>query len=128
MRGEQYLVKTVHGTGYCGYLDQDIGAVLVILDHFLNTSDLAFHPFKAGKKFLFLFLVSDRQSIAVFGEGDRCRHLFDISQTNGKPIPNGWRLTEDVATELVDVISENYGRECKDIHEALAAVAVDMSG
>jgi N12 class adenine-specific DNA methylase len=65
------------------------------------------------------------KSIAVFGDGDRCRHLFDISQTNGKPIPNGWRLTEDVAAELVDVISENYNKECRDLHEALAAVAVD---
>ncbi len=72
-----------------------------------------------------LFVNRGARSIAVFGDGDRCRHLFDISQTNGKPIPNGWRLTEDVAAELVDVISDNYGRECKDIHEALAAVAVD---
>lgn len=71
------------------------------------------------------FVNKGARSIAVFGEGDRCRHLFDISQTNGKPIPNGWRLTEDLAAELVDVISENYGRECKDIHEALAVVAVD---
>ena len=71
------------------------------------------------------FVNMGARSIAVFGEGDRCRHLFDISQTNGKPIPNGWRLTEDVAAELVDVISENYGRECKDINEALSAVAVD---
>ena len=71
------------------------------------------------------FVNKGARSIAVFGEGDRCRHLFDISQTNGKPIPNGWRLTEDVAAELVDIISDNYSRECKDIHEALAAVAVD---
>ena len=65
------------------------------------------------------------RSIAVFGEGDRCRHLFDISQTNGKPVPNGWRLTEDIAPEFIDVINDNYGRECKDIHEALATIAVD---
>ena len=71
------------------------------------------------------FVNKGARSIAVFGEGDRCRHLFDISQTNGKPVPNGWRLTEDVAAELVDVISENYNKECRDIHEALAAVAVD---
>ncbi len=71
------------------------------------------------------FVNKGARSIAVFGDGDRCRHLFDISQTNGKPIPNGWRLTEDVAAELVDVISENYNKECRDIHEALAAVAVD---
>ncbi len=71
------------------------------------------------------FVNKGARSIAVFGDGDRCRHLFDISQTNGKPVPNGWRLTEDVATELVDVISENYNKECRDIHEALAAVAVD---
>lgn len=71
------------------------------------------------------FVNRGAHSIAVFGEGDRCRHLFDISQTNGKPVPNGWQLTEDVAGELVDVISEKYGRECRDIHEALAAVAVD---
>ncbi|MBR1383827.1 MAG: N-6 DNA methylase, partial [Ruminococcus sp.] len=71
------------------------------------------------------FVNKGARSIAVFGDGDRCRHLFDISQTNGKPVPNGWRLTEDVAAELVDVISENYNKECKDIHEALATVAVD---
>ncbi|SFB66254.1 helicase-related protein [Ruminococcus albus] len=71
------------------------------------------------------FVNKGAKSIAVFGDGDRCRHLFDISQTNGKPVPNGWRLTEDVAAELVDVISENYNKECRDIHEALAAVAVD---
>ena len=71
------------------------------------------------------FVNKGARSIAVFGEGDRCRHLFDISQTNGKPVPNGWRLTEDIAPEFIDVINENYGRECKDIHEALAAVAVD---
>ena len=71
------------------------------------------------------FVNKGARSIAVFGEGDRCRHLFDISQTNGKPIPNGWRLTEDVAEELVDVINDNYGKECSDIHEVLAAVAVD---
>ena len=71
------------------------------------------------------FVNKGARSIAVFGEGDRCRHLFDISQTNGKHVPNGWRLTEDVAAELVDDISMKYSRECKDIHEALAAVAVD---
>ena len=71
------------------------------------------------------FVNKGARSIAVFGEGDRCRHLFDISQTNGKPVPNGWRLTEDIAPEFIDVINDNYGRECKDIHEALAAVAVD---
>ncbi len=71
------------------------------------------------------FVNKGAKSIAVFGDGDRCRHLFDISQTNGKPVPNGWRLTEDVVAELVDVISENYNKECRDIHEALAAVAVD---
>ena len=71
------------------------------------------------------FVNKGARSIAVFGEGDRCRHLFDTSQTNGKPVPNGWRLTEDIAPEFIDVINENYGRECKDIHEALAAVAVD---
>lgn len=71
------------------------------------------------------FVNKGAKSIAVFGEGDRCRHLFDISQTNGKPVPNGWRLTEDTAAEFVDVINENYGRSYKDIHETLAAVAVD---
>lgn len=71
------------------------------------------------------FVNRGAKSIAVFGEGDRCRHLFDISQTNGKPIPNGWRLTEDIAAELIDVINENYGKNCKDIHETIAAVAVD---
>ncbi len=71
------------------------------------------------------FVNRGARSIAVFGEGDICRHLFDISQTNGKPVPNGWRLGEDIADELLQSINESYGKECKDIHEAIALVVVD---
>jgi len=64
-------------------------------------------------------------SIAVFGEEDSCRHLFDITQTSGKRIPELWHLDEGLAAEITAVINERYGKNCKDIHETIAAVAVD---
>lgn len=64
-------------------------------------------------------------SIAVFGEDSKCKHLFDISQTNGKRVPELWKLTEDLAGELTAVINEKYGKDCKNIQETIAAVAVD---
>ena len=64
-------------------------------------------------------------SIAVFGEDNRAKHLFDISQTNGKRIPNLWKLTEDLAADLTAVINKKYGRNCKNIQEVIAAMSVD---
>ncbi len=64
-------------------------------------------------------------SIAVFGEESKCKHLFDISQTNGKRVPELWKLTEDLSTDLTAVINEKYGKDCKNIQETIAAVAVD---
>lgn len=64
-------------------------------------------------------------SIAVFGEENKCRYLFDITQTNGKRLPELWKLTEDVSSELTAVINEKYGRENKNIHETIAAMSVD---
>lgn len=64
-------------------------------------------------------------SIAVFGEGSKCKHLFDISQTNGKRVPEFWKLTEDLSADLTAVINEKYGKDCKNIQETIAAVAVD---
>ena len=64
-------------------------------------------------------------SIAVFGEESKCRHLFDISQTNGKRIPELWTLTDDLSADLTAVINEKYGKDCKNIQETMAAVAVD---
>ena len=64
-------------------------------------------------------------SIAVFGEESKCRHLFDISQTNGKRIPELWKLTDDLSADLITVINEKYGKDCKNIQETIAAVAVD---
>lgn len=64
-------------------------------------------------------------SIAVFGEDSKCKHLFDISQTNGKRVPELWKLTEDLSADLTAVINEKYGKGCKNIQETIAAVAVD---
>lgn len=65
------------------------------------------------------------RSIAVFGEDNRAKHLFDITQTNGKRIPDLWKLTEDIADELTAVINKKYGKDCKNIQEAIAAMSVD---
>lgn len=65
------------------------------------------------------------RSIAVFGEDNRAKHLFDISQTNGKRIPDLWKLTEDIADELTAVINRKYGKDCKNIQETIAAMSVD---
>jgi len=64
-------------------------------------------------------------SIAVFGEDSRAKHLFDITQTNGKRIPELWKLTEDLSSELIAVINKKYGKDCKDIRETIAAMSVD---
>lgn len=64
-------------------------------------------------------------SIAVFGEDSKCKHLFDVSQTNGKRVPELWKLTEDLSADLTAVINEKYGKDCKNIQETIAAVAVD---
>ena len=64
-------------------------------------------------------------SISVFGEGTTARHLFDISQTNGKRIPDLWKITGDIAGDITDVINDKYGKECKNIQETIAAVSVD---
>ena len=64
-------------------------------------------------------------SIAVFSEDSRAKHLFDITQTNGKRIPELWKLTEDLSAELTAVINKKYGRDCKNIQETIAAMSVD---
>ena len=64
-------------------------------------------------------------SIAVFGEDSKAKHLFDISQTNGKRIPELWKLTDDLSVELTAVINTKYGRDSKNIQETIAAMSVD---
>ncbi|MCX4257809.1 MAG: hypothetical protein OSJ54_12905 [Oscillospiraceae bacterium] len=64
-------------------------------------------------------------SIAVFGEDSKAKHLFDITQTNGKRIPELWKLTENLSAELTAVINKKYGRDCKNIQETIAAMSVD---
>lgn len=64
-------------------------------------------------------------SIAVFGEDSKAKHLFDISQTNGKRIPELWKLDEALSSELTAVINKKYGRNCKNIQETIAAMSVD---
>ncbi len=65
------------------------------------------------------------RSIAVFGEEIRAKHLFDISQTNGKRIPDLWKITEDVSAELTCVINKKHGKGCKNIQETIAEMSVD---
>lgn len=65
------------------------------------------------------------RSIAVFGEDCKCRHLFDITQTNGRRIPDLWKLDEGLAADVTAVINEKYGTKCKNIQETIAAVSVD---
>ncbi len=64
-------------------------------------------------------------SIAVFGEDSKAKHLFDITQTNGKRIPDLWKLTEDLSAEFTTTINKKYGRDCKNIQETIAAMSVD---
>ena len=64
-------------------------------------------------------------SIAVFGEDSKAKHLFDISQTNGKKLPELWKLTEDLSSDLIAVINEKYGKDCNNIQETIAAMSVD---
>ncbi len=64
-------------------------------------------------------------SIAVFGDGDKCRHYFDISQTNGKREPAVWHLTNEVAEDLTESINKKYGKSCKTLAETIAAMSVD---
>ena len=64
-------------------------------------------------------------SIAVFGEEDKCKHLFDITQTSGKRIPELWHLDDSLASEVTAAINEKYGKRCKNIQETIAAVSVD---
>ena len=54
-------------------------------------------------------------SIAVFGEDSKAKHLFDISQTNGKKLPELWKLTDDLSADLTAVINEKYGKGCNNI-------------
>ncbi len=64
-------------------------------------------------------------SIAVFGEDCKCKHLFDVTQTEGKRIPDLWKLDESLAADLTAAVNQKYGAECKTIQETLAAVSVD---
>ena len=44
-------------------------------------------------------------SIAVFGEDCKCKHLFDVTQTEGKRIPDLWKLDESLAADLTAAIN-----------------------
>ena len=65
------------------------------------------------------------RSIAVFGEDSKCRYLFDVTQTNGKRLPELWKLNKDLSAELTAVINEKYGKDCKNIQETIAVMTVD---
>ena len=64
-------------------------------------------------------------SIAVFGAEDKCRYLFDVTQTNGKRLPSMWSMTADLSADVTAVINEKYGKGYKNIQETIAAMSVD---
>ena len=64
-------------------------------------------------------------SIAVFGAEDKCRYLFDVTQTNGKRLPAMWSMTTDLSADVTAVINEKYGKQCKTIQETIATMSVD---
>lgn len=47
-------------------------------------------------------------SIAVFGEDKTTKHLFDITQTNGKRVLDLWKLTEDLSDENIKTYQQSF--------------------
>ena len=56
-------------------------------------------------------------------------HLFDISQTNGKPIsPTDWQFTETMRREITARVSYSHGYEAIEFHDLLYALAAEAVG
>lgn len=66
-------------------------------------------------------------SIAVFGAGESCRYLFDVTQTNGKRLPSMWSMTEELSADVTAVINEKYGKQYKSIQETIHNGNIDPS-
>lgn len=65
------------------------------------------------------------RSIAVFGENNKCRYLFDVSQTSGRQSPAIWRLDKDLADRLTKRMNEINGTSNKNLDETIAAMCLD---
>lgn len=46
------------------------------------------------------------KAVAVLGENNTCKYLFDISQTYGKQLKPLWHLNDEICKELISLYSE----------------------
>ena len=60
----------------------------------------------------------------VFGKDNKCRYLFDVSQTNGKKEPAIWRMNADLSERLVSSINEKENTSYQNLNESIAASCI----
>ncbi len=65
--------------------------------------------------------------IGVFGENDRCRYLFDVSQTNGHKAPMQWRLDENLSADIIDSVNKSYDTDFKELRHCLSFLTQDAA-
>lgn len=63
-------------------------------------------------------------SIGVFGEGRTVRHLYDVTQTFGKDLPELWKLDKELGEQLLTSMSKEYGKDFENLEEALKEAAL----
>ena len=66
------------------------------------------------------------KSIAVFGEENKCRFIFDVSDTNGQKAPMQWRLDENLSNDILTEVNETYGLECTNLNTYLLTDAAGV--
>lgn len=64
-------------------------------------------------------------SIAAFGKGHKCRHFFDVSQTNGKKEPALWSMDKQVENQLIKAANEKYNADYKSLKEVIAKASIE---
>lgn len=65
------------------------------------------------------------RGIVSFGNGGKCKYLFDVSQTNGRKEPELWKLDEKLSDRLLAAINEKNGTEWKNLNEAISKICLD---
>lgn len=65
------------------------------------------------------------KSISVFGPDNKCRYLFDISQTNGKREPAIWKLNTNLSERLIVSVNQKDNTSYQNMNEVIAASCVD---
>ncbi|MCM1524045.1 MAG: SNF2-related protein [Ruminococcus sp.] len=65
------------------------------------------------------------QSIVSFGNGGKCKYLFDVSQTNGRKEPELWKLDEKLSDRLLDSLNEKNSAEWKNLNEAISKICLN---